>query len=282
MSHQPPSLAAVRRVFDARANDFDDYAFVYDEVRTRLLDRLDGINTAPGRVLDVGCGSGRGASALTSRFPSSELIMLDASPAMANKARASTGGLVLNAALPQLPLADASLGLVFANLCLAYCDNIRSALLAVARVLEPGGLFAFATLGPDSFAELQMARAAVGDKVRPVFADMHHLGDALVQSGLADPVLDVDYLKISYRDWNTLWRELVSCGAAPGQNITGGMLGGGARCHALRGEYPQIAGESPYQVTLELVFGHAWRSPPQQAAQGPQEVAVPVTQIKRR
>jgi malonyl-CoA O-methyltransferase len=282
MSDRPPSVAAVRRIFDARAEDFDDYAFVYDEVRARLLDRLEGINTAPGWMLDLGCASGRGATALTSLFPSGELIMLDASGAMASKARTNTGGIVLNAALPQLPLVDASLGLVFANLCLPYSDNIRSALLSVARVLEPGGLFVFATLGPDSFAELQGARAALGDKVWPAFADMHHLGDALVQSGLADPVLDVDYLQVSYRDWNKLWRELVNSGAAPGQNVTGGLLGSGTRSNALKDEYPQIAGESPYRITLELVFGHAWRSPQQQAAQGPTEVGVPVTQIKRR
>lgn len=282
MSNQPPSVAAVRRVFDARAKDFDDSVFVYDEVRTRLLERLDGITAEPARMLDLGCANGRAASALLSRFPASELIMLDASWAMARAAHAGTRGLVLNAALPQLPLTDASVGLVFANLCLPYCDNIPGALLAVARVLQPGGLFAFATLGPDSFTELKVARAALGDKVWPAFADMHQLGDALVQSGLVDPVLDVDYLEISYRDWNTLWRELVSSGAAPGQSTTGGLLGAGGRRQALRNQYPHAHGESPYRITLELVFGHAWRSPPRQAAEGPKEVAVPLGQIKRR
>jgi len=282
MSNGPPSLAAVRRVFDARAMDFDDYAFVYDEARSRLLERLEGINIVPDRLLDLGCANGRAATALASRFPSSQLIMLDASRAMARQARAKTGGVVLNAALPQLPFADASMGLVFANLCLPYLDNVRSALLAVARVLEPGGLFAFVTLGPDSFAELQVARSALGNKVWPVFADMHHVGDALIQSGLVDPVLDIDYLQISYRDWNSLWRELAGSGAAPGQSATGGLLSGAGRHHALREGYPQVGGEAPYRVTLELVFGHAWRNRSQPAAVGPEEIAVPVTQIKRR
>lgn len=282
MSSGPPSPAAVRRVFDARAKNFDDYAFVYDEVRSRLLERLDGINIMPAHLLDLGCANGRAATALARRFPSSQLVMLDASQAMARLARANTGGVVLNAALPQLPLADASMGLVFANLCLPYCDNVRAALLAVARVLEPGGLFAFSTLGPDSFAELQGARAALGHEVWPVFADMHHIGDALLQSGLVDPVLDVDHLHISYRDWDTLWRELIGSGAAPGQSVTGGLLSGMGRRQALQQTYPQVSGEAPYRLTLELVFGHAWRNPSGPAAVGPEEIAVPLTHIKRR
>jgi len=281
MSDPLPSAAALQRVFDARAHDFDEAAFVYDEVRARLFARLEAINVAPERVLDLGCASGRGASALAKRFPASELILLDASPAMAREASTRTGRPVLNAALPRLPLADASIGLVFANLCLPYCDNLRGALLAVARVLEPGGLFAFATLGPDSFAEFKVARAALGNKVWQPFVDMHHLGDALVQSGLAGPVLDVDYLEISYREWDTLWRELVASGAAPGQNTGGGLLGSGVRRQALEAEYPKVDGEAPYRITLELVFGHAWRNP-QSSAEGPAEVVVPIREIKRR
>ncbi len=281
MSDALPSAAALQRVFDARVHDFDEAAFVYDEVRARLFARLEAINVAPERVLDLGCASGRGAGALAKRFPASELILLDGSGAMARKASTRTGRPVLNAALPRLPLADASIGLVFANLCLPFCDNLRGALLAVARVLEPGGLFAFATLGPDSFAEFKVARAALGNKVWQPFVDMHHLGDALVQSGMAGPVLDVDYLEISYREWDTLWRELVASGAAPGQNAGGGLLGSGVRRQALEAEYPKVGGEAPYRITLELVFGHAWRNR-QPSAEGPAEVVVPIREIKRR
>ena len=281
MSHGLPSVAAVRRVFDTRAADFHQYAFVHDEVRRRLLDRLEGVNVAPQRMLDVGCADGRAAAALTQRFPAAELMMLDASWEMARKAR-SGGGQVINAALPQLPLVDGCLGLVFANLCLPYCDNVRGALMAVARVLEPGGLFAFATLGPDSFQELQLARAALGQEVRPVFADMHHLGDALVGSGMTDPVLDVDTLEVSYRDWPTLWRELIGSGSAPGQSPTGGLFAGPGPSLALEAAYPRVDDERPYHVTLELVFGHAWRSGPTTAMAGPHEVTVPVPTIKSR
>lgn len=281
MSSGPPSLAAVQRVFDARAKDFDDYAFVYDEVRGRLLERLEGVNLDPQLILDLGCANGRAAEPLARRFPGSEVIMLDASPAMARAARANTGGLVVNAALPQLPLNESSMGLVFANLCLPFSDNVRAALLAAARVLKPAGLFTFATLGPDSFAELQRARSAMGHKVRPRFADMHQIGDALVESGLVNPVLDVDYLEITYRDWETLWRELTGSGAAPGQNFSGGLLAGAGSGDALKAHYPQATDHAPYRITLELVFGHAWRGDSPRAAAGPQEVLVPVSQIKR-
>lgn len=269
-------------MFDACAAKFDHYAVVHDEVRGRLLDRLVGISVAPGRILDLGCGTGRATEALTKRFPGAELLLLDASWGMAHQAHQVAPGLVLQASLPQLPLREASMDLVFANLCLPYSDDLRASLLAISRVLRPGGLFAFATLGPDSFHELQSARLAVGDKVWPPFADMHIIGDGLVEAGLGEPVLDVDYLQVTYQEWQTLWRELAGCGAAPGHTADGGMLGSGRRSQQLQGTYPRTPGESPYTVTLELVFGHAWRRPASAQGGGVTEFAVPVSEIKRR
>jgi malonyl-CoA O-methyltransferase len=278
----PPSPDVVRRMFDACAAKFDHYAFVHDEVRGRLLDRLVGVSAAPLSILDLGCGTGRATEALTKRYPDAELLLLDNSWGMVRQAHQVAPGQVLQASLPQLPLREASVDLVFANLCLPYSDDLNAALLAISRVLRPGGLFAFATLGPDSFHELQTARLALGDKVWPPFADMHLIGDGLVAAGLGEPVLDVDYLQVTYREWQTLWRELAGGGAAPGHTADGGILGGGGRSQQLHRTYPRSAGESPFEVTLELVFGHAWRraTTPQRGAAT--EFAVPVSEIKRR
>ncbi len=267
-------------MFDACAPDFDQYAFVHDEVRRRLLERLVGVSMAPERILDLGCGTGRATAALSERYPSAELILADTSWGMAQQAQRVAPGRVLQAALPQLPLPEASMDLVFASLCLPYSDDLRAALSAISRVLKPGGLFIFSSLGPDSFNELQTARIALGDKVWPPFADMHVIGDGLVGAGLGEPVLDVDYLKVTYGDWDRFWRELAGSGAAPGHTANRAVMGSGSRSAQLHRCYPQVQGPSPYEVTLELVFGHAWRRAP--AAAGPAEFSIPVSEIKRR
>ena len=283
MHQASPSSRVLQRTFDRCAATFDEYAFCFDEVRDRLLDRLRDVRLSPDRVLDLGCGTGRAVAALRSRYPSAELVLVDSSLNMVRRAQQSVPDGVLLARLPHLPLASGSMDLVFANLCLPCCDDLRSALAAIARVLKPGGLLAFTTLGPDSFRELQAARQAAGDKVWPPFADMHLVGDGLVEAGLGDPVLDVDYLQVTYSDSTKMWRELAGTGVAPGHTLEGGLLGCDGRRERLQSVYPRgEAKESPYVITLEVIFGHAWRG---QAVTEPGEVAefrVPIAEIRRR
>src|SRR5690606_3301381 len=83
-----------------------------------------------------------------------------------------------------------------------------------ARVLRPGGAVAFSTLGPDSLRELRGAWSAVDDDthVHP-FLDLHPLGDMLLAAGLADPVVDVERLTLSYGSPQRLLAELRGMGA---------------------------------------------------------------------
>ena len=92
-----------------------------------------------------------------------------------------------------------------------------------------------------------------------LFADMHNVGDALVRAGLADPVLDVDGLVVSYRDVDSLLRDL----RAAGSNALLARrpaLTGKSRLARVRSALAPDGG--PLAVELELVFGHAWGSGP--------------------
>ena len=57
----------------------------------------------------------------------------------------------------------------------------------------------FTTFGPDTLKELAQA-SAEPPGVSPVhaFIDMHDLGDALIASGLSDPVMEMEYLTLTY------------------------------------------------------------------------------------
>ena len=119
------------------------------------------------------------------------------------------------------------------------------------------GLFAFATLGPDSLLALRNAWQTVdeGAHVNP-FADMHNVGDALVRSGLRDPVLDVDRLAVSYEKPEALFRDLTAAGA---RNCLAGRqrgLTGRRRFEAMTSAV--FAGGSSATLEFELVFGHCW------------------------
>jgi malonyl-CoA O-methyltransferase len=276
-----PEPRAVRRVFD-RLVDFDAAAFVHAEVRRRLLARLELIRVEPGVVLDLGAATASGALTLAARYPQARVLALDSSLGMlrAAAARAANEIELVCGDAERLPLPSASVDLVFANLLLPWC--MPPAVFAEgARVLAPGGLFVFATFGPDTLAELRRAWMAVDDRIHVhAFFDMHDLGDLALAAGLADAVLDVDRITVTHADPADLVSDLRACGAI---NVAGGRrrsLTGPARWRAFEARL-RAANATRLVTTLELVFGHAWGAAPRQRPAAA-EIGIAVSRIRRR
>ena len=255
---------AVRAAFDAAAATYDACAALQDEVRARLLERLDLTRLAPRRILDLGCGTGAALPALAARFPDAELCAVDLAPARARAAAArAPSARVLVADGAALPFADESFELAFCNLVLQWEDDPRPTLAELRRVLAPRGLLLLTSFGPDTLAELRDAweagdRAAGGSAVHVNrFLDLHDLGDALVQARFVEPVLDVEHLTTTYGSMRELMRELKGLGA---HNVNAGRargLTGRRRFAAAEAAYPRDAdGRAP--ATWEVVYGTAW------------------------
>ena len=128
------------------------------------------------------------------------------------------------------------------------------------RVLVPGGLLLFTTFGPDTLKELRAAWGiadAAGTHVG-TFIDMHDIGDALVRAQFATPVMDMEYLTVTYRDAYTLMRDLKQIGA---HNVTSGRqrgLTGRVRLRTMLAAYETYRCEGVLPATHEVVYGHAW------------------------
>ena len=98
-------------------------------------------------VLDLACGAGAFLGDLASAFPRARLIGLDLSLAYLVQAkRAAPRAVLVQAKAEQLPLADSSLdALTSVYLFHELPPKVRTAVAAeIARVLKPGGFFAFA------------------------------------------------------------------------------------------------------------------------------------------
>jgi len=256
----PLDRRLVRAHFDRAAVTYDGAAVVQRLAVDRMLEGLDLVRLEPARVIDVGCGTGYALAALARRYPGAVLAGLDLSAGMLSAARTRTGGALLACAeAERLPLASASVDLVFSSLVLHWCDAER-VLAEFRRVLAPGGLLMFSCAGPDTFAQLRSAWAAVDGAVHVhAFYDMHDLGDALVRAGFADPVMDADRLTLTYGDVDGLLREVRALGvgnAAPGRprGLTGRDRFAKFRAALERGRAPG----QPFALGYELVYGHAW------------------------
>lgn len=257
-----------RRRLARAASSFDGANFIHTETCSGLIERLSPLVIDAALIVDLGSATGAGSRRLAGAFRKARILSVDRSAAMLraarrNRSRFSRVREVVADAL-QLPLPTGAVDLVFANLLLPWIDDLPGCFAEIARVLRKGGVFAFATLGPDSLAVLRHAWGAADPSphVR-AFADMHDVGDALVHAGLAEPVLDTDRLTVTYGDSQALFRDLTASGARNCLSGRRASLTGKTRFRAMQ---QALEGPGPLAVELELVYGHAWGVGPRPAA----------------
>ncbi len=270
----------VRRAFSRASGGYASAAALQREVEARLLESLDFLATVPGRdrrwspgvVLDVGSGPGHASQAMRRRWPKARVVALDLSLDMLRKIAPRQGRALLDtlglrlpvdrvcADLCALPLADASVDVLFSNLCLQWIDDLPAAFAGFRRVLRPGGLLLCSTFGPDTLWELRESFARADDvpHVSP-FASIAQFGDALVQAGFRDPVLDRDVLLRGHADLPALMRELRTLGATNALRGRRHTLTGRARFAAAAAAYEPLRGAG-LPATQSALLPASWET----------------------
>ena len=150
--------------FDRHARQWDDLSrtlLPVPEYRQRLLELVpDGVS-----LLEIGVGTGGLLSELAAR--ASPVIGVDHSPAMLTEARRrlddkSIGGIELRLGeMTHLPLPDASVGCVVANMVLHHAADPPAVLTEIRRVLVSGGVLLLADLARH---EREAAREQLADQ----------------------------------------------------------------------------------------------------------------------
>jgi len=245
--------AAARRRFTRAASTYERAARLETEVGVRLLERLDYVKIAPRRILDAGSGPARQARALAERYAGAQVIALDfALPMLPRRGPIARwlgrGAAGVCADFHRLPLAAASVDLVWCNLALHWASDPLEVFREFERVLAPEGLVLFSTLGPDTLKEL---RAAAGATRVHEFIDMHDLGDMLVAAGFSAPVMDMEQLAIDYAAGARLLDDLRSSGQTNARVDRPRGLAGRRFLNSFRA--------APLRSTFEVVYGHGWK-----------------------
>ncbi|MDX1656163.1 MAG: malonyl-ACP O-methyltransferase BioC [Candidatus Competibacteraceae bacterium] len=279
--------ALIRASFDRAAPHYDRVAVLQREVGRRLLERLELIRLEPQRILDAGCGTGTITAGLLRRYRKAQVVALDLALAMLPRARHHAPWLHRPALVcgdaEALPLADGSCDMVFSNLTFQWCADLDRLFGEIRRVLRPGGLLMFSTLGPDTLTELRQSWAAAdGYNHVNAFIDMHDVGDALLRAGLCDPVMDAERLTLTYHQVNDLMRDLKVLGA---HNVSQGRphgLTGRGRLRAMSRAYERFRDkDGKLPASYEVVYGHAW-GPALSHTRADGVAAFPVSRLRRR
>jgi len=214
-----------------RLHSENEKAFLLaNEVGEQLLARLALTLAQPKVMVSLGAGINTLTQALQKCYPDATLLIPDA----------------------QLPLPDHSVDLIIANLILPWCNDLGVLFTEWQRALRPNGLLLFSSLGPDTLREWEF-----GDKLVPHFIDMHNIGDLLTQMQWSDPVLDVDYVTLSYREINTLFSDLEINGFLKSR------------------ETPLSSTKEKHLATYEVIYGSAWCPVPVS-----REIKIPLEQVR--
>jgi malonyl-CoA O-methyltransferase len=278
----------VRARFGRAVSTYDRVAVLQRTVADRLIERLDVVRLKPTRVLDAGCGTGYCTRALARRFRGAGVVGIDLAWEMAARSRRRAGWFArarfVTGDAEQLPFAGASFDMVLSNLMLYWCDP-ATVFAECLRVLRPGGLFVFTTFGPDTLRELRDAWSrADQDPHVHTFLDMHDLGDILLQTGFADPVMDVERYTLTYDDVHQVMGDLKALGEQNAHAMRSRGLTGRGRFGRFQSAYAAMAKDGRVPATYEVVYGHAWvpeLTAGVRRARGDTTVRIPIEKIGR-
>lgn len=105
---------------------------------------------SPKAVLDVGCGTGQLMRRMAKTFPGAQILGVDASRGMVDRARnviqQGVTGRVDLAAAEALPFPDSSFDLVVSTVSFHHWHDQRRGLTEIRRVLHDGGVFVLADI----------------------------------------------------------------------------------------------------------------------------------------
>lgn len=289
----PIDVATVRQLFAHPARCAGSQ-FLRREISARMQERLSLIKLAPQRILDAGCGEGRDLLPLQQRYPQAQLLGIDASVPMLQLASAASrvtrsalqnlfarviGGdrltspdtLLGCADFAHMPLATRSVDLLWSNLALHWHPKPHAVLAEWARVLRTDGLLMFSCFGPDTFVELReiFAVHALPARVLP-FVDLHDYGDMLQAAGLADPVMDMEKITITYADPAALLADVRAFGGNPLRGRPRGLQSPRVWRRVLQSLDQQRSADGRIRLTVEVIYGHAFRTEPKRNSRGEQ------------
>lgn len=255
----------IRNAFNRHATEYEQAAKVQHEIGDRLFSRLDYLKIEPRYVLDLGCGPGNFSARLQQYYPKAQIIGLDLAMHMLNIAKLKQGWWkkwpLVNGDMTRLPFASGIFDLVFANQVIHWSNPLFQVMQELNRVMNTQGCLMFSTLGPDTFKELRLAFQSVDEHAHVNdFADMHDVGDCLLQSYFIEPVVDMEVLTAHYTTISALLRSLKAQGV---RNIHAhrnrGLTGKHTWTKLEQSMQCFKTAEGKWPVTYEVVYGHAWK-----------------------
>jgi malonyl-CoA O-methyltransferase len=277
----------IRFAFNRAAKNYNRYDMIQKEIADRLLSRFNYIRVEPKNILDCSARTGYATQQLSNRFPNANIVSVEcAEKLLAEGVDAKQISWPICAFPDQLPLQDNFFDVIFAHLTLHWVNDYQQCLLNWQKLLKPGGLLLFSTLGVATLTELYSSFASFNSNFHVhTFKDMHPIGDTLLEQQWINPVVDMDTIILNYASPEQLIQDLRGSGVTNALvNRSRGLMGK-QRWKNMLSYYKQYVKTSElnrYPATFEVIYGHAWRMSEHEFNQKlSQEFSFPLSALKR-
>jgi malonyl-CoA O-methyltransferase len=250
-------MSKIRTNFNNASSNYNENAFLQNEIATRLSEKLKVISINPKTILDLGSGTGFLSEKTAKLFPDADLFCVDFAQQSLTK---NSQKLKVCADANQLPFSSNSVDFVISNLMMQWCPKLNTLFDECNRVLKPRGLILFTTFGPETLNELKRSWSVVDNEVHVnEFIDMHDIGDQMIQSGFQSPVMEMEKLTLTYERVVDLMHDLKGIGAQSVENRSKSLTGK-TKFKKMIELYENYRENGKIPATYEVIYGHAWKN----------------------
>jgi len=254
--------------------------WLYQEVARRLADKLDVIRLQPLQWLDWGGFLGGGAPLVQARYPQAQRWVAEPTPELLERSRAQWRAQLprawwapwrrdidparLDSAPGPAPWAEQGVQMLWGNMALHAHHDLPQLLKQWHQALAVDGFLMCSGLGPDTARELRQLYRELGWPLPTIdFIDMHDLGDALVEAGFSDPVMDMERITLTWATAEEMLAELRTWGGNVARGRQIGLRTPRWRAQLLTALTQGLRRpDGRLGLTVELVYGHAVKPAP--------------------
>jgi len=159
---------------------------------------------------------------------------------------------------------DDSVDMLWANMALHESADPQALLTQWHRALKADGFLMFSCLGPDTAMELRSLYASLGwPPAGHELTDMHDWGDMLMQTGFAEPVMDMERITLTYETPARLLQELRELGRNFHPDRFQGLRSRAWKTRLEQALAARLTGsDGRLSLTIEVIYGHALKAKP--------------------
>lgn len=235
------------------------------EVANRMEERLSLVKTDPLRILDVGCGDASETVELAKRFIGSCVLGLDMSWAILDEMKQADKNSEMTADFvcgnfASLPLEAESIDMIWSNLALHWHPEPFAVFSEWSRVLKPNSLLMFSCFGSGTFSDLKKSFSTIDrySHIHP-FENMIDLGDWLIETGFTEPVLEREWIDVTYKDIEKLLADVRAFGGNAMSGRRKGLFGKNEYAKLLKSLEENRNENGKLSLGFEIIYAHAFK-----------------------